>query len=59
MVSVNEKCIWCGMCAAIASDIFQMWDDGLSHVAKQPETPEENAMVDDSISACPVEAISK
>lgn len=59
MVFVDENCIWCGICASIASNIFEMGDDWLSHVIKQPETQEEHDSVDEAIAACPVAAIHK
>lgn len=53
---VNESCIWCGACVAISSDVFDLNDQGVS-VVKQLDNYE-NLWVDDSIMACPVNAIS-
>lgn len=53
---VNETCIWCSACVAISWDVFDLSDDGLSVVKNLPNY--ENLWVDDSISACPVNAIS-
>lgn len=53
---VNSSCIGCGACAAIAGDVFDMNDMGLSCVKPMPEYPESDT--DDAISACPVSAIS-
>lgn len=53
---VNETCIWCSACVAISPDVYDLNDDGLS-VVKQLDTYE-NLSVDDSIAACPVNAIS-
>lgn len=53
---VNSTCIWCSACVAICPDVYDLNDDGLS-VVKTLDTYE-NLWVDDSISACPVNAIS-
>lgn len=53
---VNETCIWCSACVAISPDVFELDDQGMS-VVKQLENYE-NLWVDDSIMACPVNAIS-
>ncbi len=55
-VSVNDKCIWCGVCAATAPAIFKV--DGVpATVIKQPETPEEQSAYEQAKSSCPVGAI--
>lgn len=53
---VNSACIGCGACAAIAGEVFELDDMGLSRVASLPQYPESET--DDAISACPVSAIS-
>ncbi len=53
---VNSTCIGCSACTAISGDVFVFDDDGLSCV--QSLTNYENRDVDDSIAACPVNAIS-
>lgn len=53
---VNETCIGCSACVAIADDVFELNDEGKS-VVKACDSYEEFA-VDDSIMACPVDAIS-
>ncbi|MFZ3232613.1 MAG: ferredoxin [Patescibacteria group bacterium] len=53
---VNSTCIGCGACAAIAGDVFDLDEMGLSCVKSLPEYPESDT--DDAISACPVSAIS-
>ena len=53
---VNSTCIGCAACTAISGDVFVFDDDGLSCV--QQLSDYENRDVDDSISACPVNAIS-
>lgn len=53
---VNETCIGCSACVAISWDVFDL-DDEWKSVVKALENYE-NLWVDDSISACPVNAIS-
>ena len=53
---VNSTCIGCSACTAISWNIFELDDDGLSRVKKCDTY--EGQDVDDSIAACPVNAIS-
>lgn len=53
---VNSTCIGCSACVAISSDVFELDDEWLS-VVKYLDNYE-NLWVDDSIMACPVNAIS-
>jgi ferredoxin len=53
---VNSTCIGCAACTAISGDVFELDGDGLSRV-KVCGTYEWKD-VDDSIAACPVNAIS-
>jgi ferredoxin len=53
---VNSTCIGCSACTAISGEVFQFDDDGLSCVI--PLSSYDNHDVDDSIAACPVNAIS-
>jgi len=53
---VNETCIWCSACVAIAPEVFELDDNGLSVVIAQDSYNEDD--VNNSISACPVDAIS-
>lgn len=57
-VKVNrDACIGCGACQAIAPEVFELDDEGIS-VAKKEEVPkdeEENAK--DASESCPTEAI--
>jgi ferredoxin len=53
---VNETCIGCSACTAISDEVFELNDEGKS-VVKALESYE-GFSVDDSISACPVDAIS-
>lgn len=59
MVKINKnKCIGCGSCAAICSEVFDMGKDGKAQIKKGKE---KSAIlcVKEAIDSCPVEAISK
>ncbi|MCH8519001.1 ferredoxin [Candidatus Gracilibacteria bacterium] len=53
---VNETCIGCSACVAISPDVFELNDEGKSEVIELESY--EGFDVDDSIAACPVDAIS-
>lgn len=53
---VNSTCIGCSACTAISGNVFELDDNWISRV-KKCETYE-GQDVDDSIAACPVNAIS-
>lgn len=53
---VSNACIGCGACVAISGDVFELNNDGYSVVIDLPDY--EGKDVDDSIVACPVNAIS-
>lgn len=53
---VNSTCIGCSACSAISGDVFELDENGLSIVKPLPSY--EGHDVDDSIAACPVNAIS-
>lgn len=52
---VNETCIGCSACVAIAPEVFELNDEWKSEVIALESYSEED--VNDSISACPVDAI--
>ena len=53
---VNEHCIWCGTCVAVAEKLFAMqW--GHAEVILQPSTDEEKASFKVAQMSCPVWAI--
>ena len=57
MVKVDKgKCIGCGACVAICSDVFEMGSDGKSSVKNDDDSAE---CVNQAIESCPVQAISK
>jgi ferredoxin len=55
---VDNQCIDCDVCRDTAPKNFTRNDEnGYSYVYLQPQTPEEVALCEESLMACPVEAI--
>ncbi len=55
---VDSSCIDCDVCRDTApSNFTRNHEKGYSYVYKQPETPEELALCEEAMNACPVEAI--
>lgn len=56
---VNENCIGCGACTAVAPEIFDLNADGLAEniIGDVPAELETNA--EEAIASCPVSAIVK
>jgi ferredoxin len=54
----KEKCIGCGTCPAICSDVFEMGDDGKARVKSGVNYDDFTGQIDQSKDACPVQAIS-
>lgn len=60
MIKVNkEKCLGCGMCVGINSDIFEFDDDGLAKADNDKINENNENDVEDAINSCPVGAIEK
>ena len=55
---VSEECIGCRACVEVADDNFEINDDNLAYLKKQPENSDEEAKCQDALDVCPVEAIS-
>ena len=54
----NELCVGTGLCEATAPDLFEIGDDGISHVLKD-EVPEELvAAAREAADNCPTRALS-
>ena len=55
---VDRECIDCDVCRDTSPANFTRNDEnGYSYVYKQPDTPEEKALCEEALMACPVEAI--
>ncbi|HDR53517.1 MAG TPA: ferredoxin [archaeon] len=58
-VSVNDECIGCGACAAIAPRLFEIDGSTMkSKVKKQPTSEEEVELARQAADACPVASIT-
>jgi ferredoxin len=57
---VDRQCIDCDLCRETAPTCFTRFDEGgHSYVYKQPETAEEQALCQEALEGCPVDAIGK
>jgi len=57
-VLIDEvKCTGHGLCEAIAEDVFEVGDDGIAHLLREP-TDDERAEVEDAVQQCPTQALS-
>ncbi|PYS77413.1 MAG: ferredoxin [Acidobacteria bacterium] len=54
---VTDDCLACAVCEHEAPNNFRIGEDGMSHVFKQPETPEEERQCLEALRCCCVEAI--
>ena len=60
MVEVNkEKCLGCGMCVGINSDVFDFGDDGLAEANNDNINDDNKDDVENAVNSCPVGAIEK
>ena len=51
----KEKCIGCGLCASICSEVFKINKDNKAEVISDKDIP----CVKEAIESCPVDAISE
>lgn len=59
-VKVNqEACIGCGACVAIADEVFDINDNGLSEVKVDVVSEENKEKVQEAIDSCPTAAIEE
>ena len=55
----RDACIGCGACAAIAEDVFDSDNEGISVLKKEEvSTEEEISVVQDAVDSCPTGAIA-
>ncbi|HAF69949.1 MAG: hypothetical protein XD60_0214 [Acetothermia bacterium 64_32] len=52
-----DLCTGCGLCAQVCPEVFEMGDDGYSHVKSGAD--ESLPCVEEAVDQCPVGAISK
>lgn len=53
----KDKCLGCGMCVGIESDVFDFDDDGLAKVNNDNINDDNKENVNNAIDSCPVVAI--
>ena len=59
-VKVNkDQCIGCGACAALAPNVFEIDDDGLSTVITEEVQEDDEESAKDAVDSCPTSAIEK
>jgi len=54
---IRENCIGCGACQAIAPNIFEIDDEGLSKVINPEVKAEDEEDFKDALDSCPTAAI--
>ncbi len=54
----EDLCIGCALCEDLCPEVFELRDDGLSHVIKEDAGPDLYDCIRDAESSCPTEAIS-
>lgn len=53
----HDLCIGCGLCEDTAPEVFELKDDGLSHVINENPEPELHDRVRECVEICPTDAI--
>lgn len=56
---IKEKCLGCGMCVGINSDVFSFDDDGLAKADNDKINDENKDQVEEAKNSCPVGAIEE
>lgn len=54
----GDLCIGCGLCEDTCPEVFEMGDDGLSHVIEEEPEQELFDRVRECVEVCPTDAIS-
>ena len=54
----RERCVGSGTCEALASDVFEVSDDGVLVVHRPQPSGDELGDVEDAVQACPTRALS-
>ena len=54
----HETCIGCGVCPSVCPEVFEMRDDGLSHVIVDTVPAGAEDAAKDAEESCPVDAIT-
>lgn len=56
---VTKDCIGCGLCAGLCPDVFEMSEDGYSHVHANPRDEQTRTLAEEAMTSCPTSAIVK
>ena len=54
----HDTCIGCGVCPSVCPEVFEMKDDGLSHVIVDEVPSDVEDKAKDAEESCPVNAIT-
>ena len=54
----HDTCIGCGVCPSVCPEVFEMRDDGLSHVLVDTVPAGAEDAAKDAEESCPVDAIT-
>lgn len=54
----QEKCIGCGFCAGVASEVFQMNEENKSEVIEGVDYSQFEDKIKQAVEGCPVQAIA-
>jgi Ferredoxin len=53
-----DVCIGCGLCPSIASDVYEMGDDGKAHAISEDVPDGMESSAQEAADSCPVSAIA-
>lgn len=53
----KEKCIGCGLCVNLCSEVFELGDDGKSEVKEKTDLEKNKECIKEAKESCPVGAI--
>ena len=54
----RDTCIGCGVCPSVCPEVFEMDDEGLSHVIVDTVPANDEDEAKDAAESCPVDAIT-
>ncbi len=57
-VTVNDSCVGHGVCESLVEDVFEVGDDGVSHVLVDVVPADAEDAVRTAVRSCPAQALS-
>ena len=54
----TDRCTGHGICESLASDIFEVGDDGMVHLQIEAVPDERRATIESAVAECPTQALS-